>query len=269
MTPRKRDVEDELRCAMCNLVFETEEKWKDHTLECAKSKRVKKFKCDDCTYATNKSCDMKRHVSRMHPQKVDDSRIVVEEVEEVSEEKVDNEGLSDDRANTDTEWERQDPGTMSNIFGEISDSDKEEETKKVSQKEPSVMATLRPPLTTDPEIEVGRVVRKPTMPSPVATSIKRKFSLSPKKVQRAKKMFTTANKPKATSTPTEPYGTIQFGVLNPQRMVSPRQMFEQQNIDKAVQTDRVHYRHLKRTTKTYMEGGCNIVIVEEEEDTID
>ena len=149
LTPRKQSPNDELRCAMCNQMFETEEEWQTHTLDCAKKRRVKKFKFSECTYATNKSCDMKRHKSKMHQKSNEEKKVVESDT---------------------TDWEKQDPGSMADVIGDVSEDER------------VVQVTLTPPVTTDPSLEIGRIVRKPTPPRPVGSDLKRKFHLSPKKI---------------------------------------------------------------------------------------
>lgn len=90
-------MEDQLICAMCNSLYDTEDKWAAHTLECDKTKRFKKFKCEACMYSTNKSSDIKRHVARMYIKTVSDRR------------------------DSETDWERQDPGPVIDILGPLSD----------------------------------------------------------------------------------------------------------------------------------------------------
>ena len=292
ITPRKTSSQDELRCAMCSKMFESEDDWTKHTLECAKTRRVKRFRCQTtgCTYATNKSCDMKRHIANKHSKKTVES------------------------AGETTDWEKQDPG---DLIGYISDDS--------SVERPATKGT-------GTRHDDGPMIRKPTNPLPVLAPLKRKFSLSPQKIQRAKKIFTGANRPRVTCTITRPTETVitnkadsvldqsssvtsqcdkssevsrntldlptneailinardrdidnttqtqeipkistqsvdeNVGVRAPLPQNNGPTFGQRQFVDCAVQTVKVNYRHLRRMTKTYIEGGCTIVEMEEEED---
>ena len=273
VTPRKQKSEttdDELRCAMCNTMFGAEEEWIKHTLECAKQRRVKKFKCKDCDYATNKACDMKRHVARKHPV----SAKVVE----------------------DSDWEKQDPGDMDDIFGVDTDSDKEAEKEddpcekertvvvkdleeeleaQVNQTEPkesttpakttAVVAKLLPPISSD--LEVGRVIRKPTTPSSTAVSLKRKISLSPKKIGEIKKRIVALPSVKPTAAVAKKTqamtGTTKIATIAPPTATASLCDEKCPLCGKDKNAKRV--RKTRKVTTTYQEGGKSVVEVEEEE----
>lgn len=255
------DTNDELRCAMCSKMLATDEEWKEHTLDCAKQRRVKKFKCKDCNYATNKSCDMKRHTNRMHTQGAADS---------------------------DDEWKAQDPGEMTDILGAASEteeisgqSDTEGEVINEPQKtEKSATSVMSPPVSGN--LELGRIIRKPTAPSIMSTGIKRKLTLSPKKIDEIKRRI-VLSKPKIPSKKTPavkcgvPIGkqkdtkdSIEVGVS----AVSTSDYRGGNDSDKLggnctlcekSRNEGRLVRRTKKTTRTYQEGGQTIVEVVEEE----
>ncbi|CAC5391315.1 unnamed protein product [Mytilus coruscus] len=108
------------------------------------TKRFKKLKCEDCSHATNKSSDIKRHVARNHPKTVSD------------------------RLDSETDWESQDPKPVIDILGSLSDS--EQDVTKESEHEPKTKlpAALQAP-TFIPNRDVS--MRQGSTPEPDQSSL--------------------------------------------------------------------------------------------------
>ncbi|XP_071138092.1 uncharacterized protein [Mytilus edulis] len=168
-TPRER-----WRCPVCQVRFQTEKELEDHVIACAKRRSSEEeYLCDLCPYATSRKSDFTRHQRRRHAASL---------------------SAIDD---TDSEWEKQNPGTLSDVLGEP--------TNKKGTTGKSVMVT-------GPLIK-GRVVRKSTSPLPVATSSKKrlletlKSSLGPQPIA---KRFTLPRLPTTTATVVVPPVTNSF-----------------------------------------------------------
>ncbi|CAC5357284.1 unnamed protein product [Mytilus coruscus] len=114
-TPRARR-----RCPVCQVRFNTEKELEDHVLACVKRSSEEEYLCDLCPYATSRKSNFTRHQRRRHAASL---------------------SAIDD---TDSEWEKQNPGTLSDVLGEPS--------IKTSTTSTSVMATG--------SLIKGRVVRK-------------------------------------------------------------------------------------------------------------
>ncbi|CAG2249602.1 unnamed protein product [Mytilus edulis] len=139
-------------------------KW-DHVIGCAKRRSSEeKYLCDWRPYATSRKSDFTRHQRRRHAASLP---------------------AIDD---TDSEWEKQNPGTLSNVLGEHTKSTK-------STTGTSVMVTG--------SLNKGRVVRKSKSPLPVANSSKKrlldtlKSSLGPQPIA---KRFALPRLPTTTAT---------------------------------------------------------------------
>lgn len=98
--------EDEPRCAFCNKVFPNEDEWGKHTPICAKEKGFKKFRCQECIFATYKPSNQNRHNKRIHQN---------------------NKISEDDEKGKDSpsDWETQYSRSMDKIIG-VGDSDADE-----------------------------------------------------------------------------------------------------------------------------------------------
>ncbi|XP_076078918.1 uncharacterized protein LOC143048964 [Mytilus galloprovincialis] len=131
-TPRKG-----WRCPVCQIRFQTEKELEDHVIGCAKRRSSEEeYLCDWCPYATSRKSDFTRHQRRRPAASL---------------------SAIDD---TDSEWEKQNPGTLSDVLGEPTKSTK-------STTGTSVMVTG--------SLIKGRVVRKSTSPLPVANSSKKRL----------------------------------------------------------------------------------------------
>jgi LPS O-antigen subunit length determinant protein (WzzB/FepE family) len=112
----------------------------------------KKFECkyERCNYASNKKANLKRHAK--------ESEDTVMNVSDSESEKVD----------SNDEWEEQDPG---DLLGPITSSEEEEGVDEEKNEEVEVndminheTVKLKPSTS---QIEVGRIIRKPTYPQKV------------------------------------------------------------------------------------------------------
>ncbi|CAG2249596.1 unnamed protein product [Mytilus edulis] len=95
-TPRKRWM-----CPVCQIRFQTEKELEDHVIGCAKRRSSEEeYLCDWCPYATSRKSDFTRHQRRRHAASLP---------------------AIDD---TDSEWEKQNPGTLLDVLGEPTKSTK-------------------------------------------------------------------------------------------------------------------------------------------------
>ncbi|CAC5410677.1 unnamed protein product [Mytilus coruscus] len=160
-TPRAR-----WRCPVCQVRFNTEKELEDHVLACVKKRSSEEeYLCDLCPYATSRKSDFTRHQRRRHAASL---------------------SAIDD---TNSEWEKQNPGTLSDVLGEPSKS-------KTCTTSTSMMATG--------SLIKGRVVRKSTSPLPVANPSRKRLldtlnsSLGPQPI--ASKRFVLPRLPTTTAT---------------------------------------------------------------------
>ncbi|XP_069138835.1 uncharacterized protein [Argopecten irradians] len=136
-TPRK-----EQRCPMCTFTCTDMDFMKTHIVQCGMREMEKKsFICDICQFATTSTSNLLRHAKRRHST----------EQAGPSADKDDQQSDIDDEES----WRDNDPGDLSSIIGNVSDSDVE------CNEEPSVPKVQNAPANPDP------TVRKRTRPDHV------------------------------------------------------------------------------------------------------
>ncbi|CAC5418491.1 unnamed protein product [Mytilus coruscus] len=93
---------------VCQVRFETEKDLEDHVLACVKKRSAEEeFLCDICPYTTSRKSDFMRHQRRSHPK----SLSTIED--------------------TDSEWEKQNPRTLSDVIGESSRAKTEDNAQEI------------------------------------------------------------------------------------------------------------------------------------------
>lgn len=136
------------RCPVCKQRFESEKDLEDHAPGCLKRKASEEeYQCDDCDYGTSRRSDFLRHKRRRHSK----STSIVEDTD------------------MDSEWERQNPGNLSDVIGD------------------SVKPTTAPSTTVSDSLLLGRAIRKMTSPEPLSSHKKKllntlKSSVIPQRV---------------------------------------------------------------------------------------
>lgn len=130
-TPKKSN---KIKCHVCFEDFENESCWEKHIIGCARKKRqTLHFFCQvsGCKYVATRKTDLNRHINRKH------GNLEIE---------------------SDSEWEKCNPGSLSDIIGDTEEND----DQLPSQKQTAI-------------IEKNPCVRKATSPNPVAAPIKKKL----------------------------------------------------------------------------------------------
>ncbi|XP_033745681.1 uncharacterized protein LOC117331192 [Pecten maximus] len=195
-TPRKPG----LVCPLCSERLPSNEEWTVHLVKCGTNARdKKKFECDQCNFVTEKNVCLKRHVERKHP--------ICNELDE------------------------QDPGSVLDILGYVSEDEPEPPSKISKQGE---MVTIR----------------KPCRPQPVYTPRQPSIHKNSERVSDSAATSVTGSA-REQEVQTREFGT-QLGNIKT-------------FVDAAVQTNLFSHRRTVKTTSTYMEDGKSVVRVEEEE----
>ena len=132
----------EKKCPLCPFKSYDLEQMKEHLVKCGIDAMEKKFECkyEHCNYASNKKANLQRHAK--------ESEDTVMNVSDSEPEKVD----------SNDEWEEQDPG---DLLEPISSSEEKNEEVEVNNNDMINHETVKLKPSTS-QIEVGRIIRKPT-----------------------------------------------------------------------------------------------------------
>lgn len=229
----------ERKCPLCSFKSYDLEQIKKHLVECGIDAMEKKFECkyDNCNYASNKKANLNRHAKRH----VKESEDTVMNVSDSEPEKVD----------SDYEWKEQDPG---DLLGPISSSEEEEEVDEKKNEEVKVNnndmidhETIKTKPSTS-QIEVGRIIRKPTYPQKV---------LVPK---RAHVSEGDKDEPPRKIGPKDLRNVIPMPVI-PKRVVVQKATCM---VDESTQTDPFIIKRCTIRTSTFEQDGKHVELVEKE-----
>ena len=229
----------ERKCPLCSFKSYDLEQIKKHLVKCGIDAMEKKFECkyDNCNYASNKKANLNRHAKRH----VKESEDTVMNVSDSEPEKVD----------SDYEWKEQDPG---DLLGPISSSEEEEEVDEKKNEEVEVNnndmidhETIKPKPSTS-QIEVGRIIRKPTYPQKV---------LAPK---RAHVSEGEEDEPPRKIGPKDLRNVIPMPVI-PKRVVVQKATCM---VDESTQTDPFIIKRCTIRTSTFEQDGKHVELVEKE-----
>lgn len=213
----------------------------------------KRFKCENCSYSTNRKANLKRHVKR-------------------------HELMNDD------ELQQLDPGNLSDLLGDdeasseltsdtdnsVVESDTVEvvgtEEKKVSAEEkkddelvPEVKVNEEPKAaSSSTDLELGRIVRKRTNPSPIAAP--------PRKVPPPRPEMPLPPARERVSAK-DPINCVPMRVSRPSVPPRPSTSNAHVKMDQSVQTDRAQVRRrvVKWKCTKYREGDRDVEEIEYEE----
>ncbi|MEW8545664.1 MAG: C2H2-type zinc finger protein [Candidatus Thiodiazotropha sp.] len=263
MANTKKTKRKDPKCPMCPFKTSDPEAMRAHLVVCGLRKMEKRFKCDECSYETDKSSNLMRHKDRLHSR--------VQKMKEQMESTVGQEKDELQESESDKEdWEKSDPGDLSDIIGEakeLSDSESSTGDKEDGKYKPDEISTPDP------------TVRVPTEPKPVFTPkktlsvnnsaslrdrLKRKWRLAPFKVPRIQRPVIKhsggKNLPAATATSLLPQTEASMNKIPP---TVPKQSGEK--ISRGVQTEPLRNRKVVWKTTKYQVGDKDIEIVEMEE----
>ncbi|XP_061170414.1 uncharacterized protein LOC133179736 [Saccostrea echinata] len=129
------------RCPMCAERILDEDSWEKHVIECGRKRREKRFECSRCDYAKNKKSDMQRHERTRHSG---------------------SSGFVEVQSDSDREWEALDPGSLSDMVGELDTSHAIPITPEVTKRKPT---RPLPEYTPKAKAIVGAEAMIPTAPS--------------------------------------------------------------------------------------------------------
>lgn len=229
----------ERKCPLCSFKSYDLEQIKKHLVECGIDAMEKKFECkySNCNYASNKKANLNRHAKRH----VKESEDTVMNVSDSEPEKVD----------SDYEWKEQDPD---DLLGPISSSEEEEEVDEKKNEEVKVNnndmidhETIKTKPSTS-QIEVRRIIRKPTYPQKV---------LVPK---RAHVSEGDKDAPPRKIGPKDLRNVIPMPVI-PKRVVVQKATCM---VDESTQTDPFIIKRCTIRTSTFEQDGKHVELVEKE-----
>ena len=133
------------RCPMCSIVCSSAEAFKIHVVDCA----MKEYSCDVCDYKSNKQANVRRHHQRNHKGIVQGAQLTA--LGRKDQQVVPSAAAG--KPDEESDWQEQDPGSLLTEDGDSS-GDEAAGSSEDSDEE-------------DSELLVRRVVRKRTHPGPV------------------------------------------------------------------------------------------------------
>ena len=120
-------------CLLCGTEFSNQDDLKNHLLQCVEKKAI--LSCSVCHKTFKKKAYLNKHLKNTHGQSSSKTPDMVKVVE-VEDEKSKEEDTDDGDSNADTDDEddvdRYDPGELTEIIGDVSQSSEEEDTGEVS-----------------------------------------------------------------------------------------------------------------------------------------
>lgn len=216
------------RCPMCSQRIIDEDSWEKHVIECGRQRRQKRFECKQCDYATNKKSDMQRHERTRHS------------------------GRSDHvPAGSDSEWETQDPGTLSDVVGESNAPTPISITSEVTKRKPTRPLPVYAPKA---KTIVSPDAVAPVAPGPFVTPM-----ITPRE-RSAKPLPVSESVSKCTS-------SMDFTAqVAPTTADAATETSPSRGRDAETQTEVSKKRRLNRVQKTYQVEGQTVIELHEEEE---
>ena len=217
------------RCPMCSVVCPNEEKFKEHVALCA----LTEYSCDVCDFTSNRPSNVKRHFQRVHKGMSTNQQLVPlgqVHVQAATPSASTSAGAS--KSGDESEWKSQDPGELM-----VENNDSSADESDSDQDESSILT--------------GRLYRKQTSPSPVASGrlvIRRSPETTQSEVTFKRKLEETGSQ---AVVPFESASTQSDSVTT---------------CDVGVQCAKYRKREKTITVTKYTEGGRAVEIIHEVEE---
>ncbi|KAK3084505.1 hypothetical protein FSP39_014486 [Pinctada imbricata] len=216
------------RCPMCSAVCPNEEKFKEHVALCA----LTEYSCDVCDFTSNRPCNVKRHFQRVHKGLTTNQQLIpLGQTPVLAATPSATSSACASKSGDESDWKEQDPGAL------IENNDSSADESESDQEDSSVLA--------------GRLYRKHTSPSPVASGrlvIRRSPETTQSEVLSKRKFEETGSQ---AVVPFESVSTQSDGVTT---------------CDVGVQCEKNRKREKTITVTKYTEGGRAVEIIHEVEE---
>ena len=242
------------RCPMCSTICSTAEAFKRHVIDCA----MKEYMCEVCDYKSNKQANVRRHHQRNH-------KGLVPGTLPTPLGRKDNQDVTTTSANKpdeESDWLEQDPGDL------ITEDERSSDDNGAGSADDESYAEER-------DLLVGRMIRKPTKPAPVsskrAAPRAETVVTAPKQLRLAEDTIsdviaecqspTSSDHQSATVKPVVTSLTRSVG-----SQVHVGQSTRPDTKDVGTQCEKYRRRFKEIRTTKYMEGGREVVVVQETEE---
>ena len=260
------------KCPMCSIVCSSAEAFKIHVVDCA----MKEYSCDVCDYKSNKQANVRRHHQRNHKGIVQGAQLTA--LGRKDQQVVPSAAAG--KPDEESDWQEQDPGSLLTEDGNSS-GDEAAGSSEDSDEE-------------DSELLVGRVVRKRTHPGPVfhgRTVVKRdqegatapkelKMAEDSRKTNGAEHQRDNMTTEEQTSGEVPTQSAAEKNIVVKHKCSVATQVEQEDTLacdmecqtirpetkDVGTQCERYRRRSKEVRTTKYMDGGREVVVVQETEE---